>query len=126
MSKTIPNEFRWDDSFDSTCGSLVEGLIQEDFSTARARIESKTDPHYHKESKELYIVLKGRGKLRSRDLEVENDEFKEYDIFPGKEVLIKPNTVHQTVPETDVVVVETVNFPPWDEEDEYTVEESLF
>lgn len=74
----------------------------------------------------MYIVLKGQGYLRSKDLDNKASSVIEDDIFPEKEVLIKPNTVHQTEPKTDLLVVETVNFPPWSVEDEYEAEESLF
>lgn len=126
MSKVIPNEFDWDEAFDSTCGPLVEGLQQEKFSTARAKISDRTQSHYHQESNELYIVLKGKGKLRSKDLDHDASRVEEEELYPGKELLIKPNTVHQTEPVSDVLVVETVNFPPWTAEDEYIVEDSLF
>jgi len=120
------NTYRWvEDSIDSTCGSLVESLESDNFSTARAKVKERTEAHYHQKSSELYIVLQGRGKLRVK--ENNGGSVQIIDLDSETEVLIESGTIHQVEPIGDkLLVVETVNFPPWQEEDQVVVEESLF
>lgn len=119
----IENVYDWENAFKSTCGPLIEGLKEDKFSTARAEITNRTEPHYHKASNELYIVLEGKGYLRIRDKD--RGSVKEYDLNPSTEVFIESGNIHQAKP-VGKLIVEAVNFPPWKEEDEVVVDESLF
>lgn len=110
---------------ESSCGELIEGISGSLFSTARVRIEEPTRAHYHPPPFfELYQVLEGEGELRTRDRG--RDEIQSFRLEERGEVSIGYNTVHQAAPLTDSVLVETVNIPPWAEENEFVVEESLF
>lgn len=115
--------FDWRESFESACGTLLEGTRTENFSTFRAEIKEKTDAHYHEKSEELFIILEGKGILRVKELGA--DEVREVELEEGKEVLISPMNIHQVEPDGKLVV-ETVNFPPWREEDLKKTDKELF
>ncbi|MEN8257132.1 MAG: cupin domain-containing protein [Thermodesulfobacteriota bacterium] len=57
-------------------------------SVAEARIKPgmKTEPHYHKKSEEVYVVMAGKGLLRIED--------KRYEIEKGVSIVIMPGQVH--------------------------------
>ncbi|MDY6778315.1 MAG: AraC family ligand binding domain-containing protein [Candidatus Nanohaloarchaea archaeon] len=115
--------YDWEDAFDSTCGSLVEGADYDAFSTARARIRERTEPHYHEEMYEVYLVEEGAGELRVSP--AGGGEPERYGLEPGMEIVIEPGEVHQALPDGELLV-RTVNVPAWEEDDEYVVEEGLF
>ena len=88
-------------------GSEIRELIQpeihgnKNLSLAEARVKpgGKTEPHFHKESEEIYQVVSGEGILK-----IENET---YEVGEGVSVVIMPGQVHslENTGKNDLVVI---------------------
>lgn len=100
----------------SACGRILPLSSVDDFkkvNLAIAEINAPTIPHFHKKITEFYFVLDGEGKLVAGSKTP-------YKIKKGVLAIIPSNTVHYTIPRTQLKVM-TVATPAWTKEDEYTI-----
>lgn len=73
---------------------------------------NSSQPHYHKNTEESYLILSGKG-----DLIVEERHFQ---LAAGEAVLIEPNEVHQILNYgPDALVFLAVCVPAWHSDDSY-------
>jgi len=71
--------------------------------------------HYHNVAEETFYVLRGEGRLRVDD--------EELDLSPGQACLIEPSEIHQVFNVgDDELVFLAVSSPPWSPEDSVYVE----
>jgi len=70
--------------------------------------------HYHRKTREYYIVLRGEGKLI---LEEEELPLKEGDL-----VYIEPMKKHKAKTEKGKLEILVISCPPWSKEDHFEVE----
>ncbi len=69
-----------------TCGEIQEMFSSENISISYANIISKSTPHLHRKTDEIYYVLRGKGRMTIEDekVNVEKDDL----------VLIPKNKLH--------------------------------
>ena len=96
------------------CGQSTRPLTIADTPVCNLHVTRITDSvkHYHRETTEVYYILRGRGKMELNDDVV--------DVEPGMVVYIEPMTAHRLV---SAEGVETVVFgvPAYREDDEFFV-----
>ncbi len=100
-----------------TCGIMRELTNSKDFkdmSIIHVRITGSTKKHYHKDSTEIYFVLKG-----SIDVKIDG---KVEHLEEGEMIMIYPNTNHEAwkTSEEDAEIL-TISSPSWAEDDEILV-----
>ena len=95
-------------------GKAVKSTQEANHSVARIIISpgKSSEPHYHKNSQETYIILEGEGQM-----EVDGIEFV---LRPGQACLIETGEIHQISNrgERDLVFL-AVCVPPWVPEDSF-------
>ena len=105
----------------SSCGALKEGL-KSNIGFARVTIKKITDCHYHKKTTEYYLVLSGRGVLRTKKLK---GQIREAKLKPGILIEIETKELHQ-IHSIDSLQLETISVPAWNAKDEFFSPVSLF
>ena len=92
------------------CGQAKRAFVQPDNPTAsfhQVEISEDSRAHFHKQTTEIYHVLKGSGTL-----ELDDDRV---PLKPGVTVLIKPGCVHRAVGKLTIINVPIPTFDPTDE-----------
>ena len=87
----------------------------ESFAIADMRNVKITEPHYHPNETEIYIVLQGSGKIVVGG--------KEQPIEKGSIVVTPPDTAHFTIPDKDLVLA-VINTPPFKPENYVVIAET--
>ncbi len=93
-----------------SCGETRRAFTEADNSTASfhiVEVSSKSRPHYHQKTTEIYYVLEGEGVL-----ELDEDRI---ELKPGTAVLIEPGCVHRAVGRLRIINVPIPAFDPSDE-----------
>lgn len=104
------------------CGSVKESLNDK---IGFARVEMTQGlslPAFHKKTTEYYLVISGKGVLRTK---LPESEIVETKLYPGVITRIDINEIHQ-VNNLDSLIIEAITYPVWTLEDELPVTESLF
>ncbi len=86
-------------------------LFKEDFGLAFVEVEESKE-HFHKYTKEVYIVVEGTGKLKLGDDVIE--------LSPGTCVFIPPGTKH-CVFDGESLKLYVFTVPAWSEDDHHEV-----
>ncbi len=98
------------------CGHSIRAITGKDTDLASIHvvtISKDSKIHYHRNTTEFYYVLEGEGEL------LLNDDI--VGIKPGTIVMIKPLTRHRARGNLKIL---NIVIPPFDESDEYIVDES--
>jgi len=98
------------DAVECPCGASRRAFVSPDNPTATLHmvdICADSRPHYHKKLTELYLVLKGTGRI-----ELDGERC---DLKPGTAVLIKPGCRHRAVGDLRIIVTAIPAFDPEDE-----------
>ncbi|GEM_PF-5716430 len=107
---------------DTTCGRLrvLYKSPQESCSLVYFEIESPTIPHFHEKMTEVYLIKRGRGRLRIHDINAKTP-VEERVIEEGQRVVIPVKAVHQITPIDSILGMEVLSDPKFDPRDIYEV-----
>lgn len=92
------------------CGTTRRGFIDpanEIASVHLVDIKEDAQPHYHKSTTEIYVVLEGRGTL-----EIDGDAV---PLVPMTSVMIQPGARHRAVGQLKILNIAIPKFDPADE-----------
>lgn len=97
-------------AIDCACGKSTRIITRKDTAKLNLHRTVITDSkrHYHKETTEVYYILKGEGRM-------ELDE-KEIDLRPGQCIYIPPGMRHKVTGNIETLIV---GVPAFDDSDEY-------
>jgi mannose-6-phosphate isomerase-like protein (cupin superfamily) len=90
---------------------IYESAINGPIGIALALIR-ESEPHYHNETTEWYLVTKGNAVAFLDNKEI---PLKEYDVL-----MIEPKTVHYIKSDNEVEIW-VISYPPWRKEDHHLV-----